>query len=81
METIYKELNKLISNVYLKDDIIAYIKHQAHEHLIQSSIDKDKIEELIEDCRYEEAISKLQSIIEWLEGGYCVILDKIEGKR
>lgn len=81
METIYKELNKLISNVYLKDDIIAYAKHQAHEHLIQSSIDKDKIEALIEDCKYEEAISKLQSIIEYLEGGYCVILDKIEGKR
>lgn len=81
METIYKELNKIISNVYLKDDIIAYVKHQAHEHLIQSSIDKDKIEELIEDCEYEEVISKLQSIIEYLEGGYCVILDKIEGKR
>ena len=81
METIYKELNKLISNVYLKDDVIAYVKHQAHEHLIQSSIDKDKIEELIEDCEYEEVISKLQSIIEYLEGGYCVILDKIEGKR
>lgn len=80
METIYKELNKLISNVYLKDDIIAYVRHQAHEHLIQSSIDKDKIEKLIEDCKYEEAISKLQSIIESLEGGYCVILDKIEGK-
>lgn len=64
METIYKELNKLISNVYLKDDVIAYVKHQAHEHLIQSSIDKDKIEELIEDCEYEEVISKLQSIIE-----------------
>lgn len=81
METIYKELNKLISNVYLKDDIIAYVKHQAHEHLIQSSIDKDKVEELIKDCKHKEAISKLQSIIEWLEGGYCVILDKIEGKR
>jgi hypothetical protein len=80
METIYKELNKLISNVYLKDDIIAYVKQQAHEHLIQSSIDKDKVEELIKDCKYKEAISKLQSIIEWLEGGYCVILDKIEGK-
>lgn len=81
METIYKELDKLIASGYLKDNIIAYVKHQAHEHLIQSSIDKDKIEELIKDCKYKEAISKLQSIIESLEGGYCVILDKIEGKR
>lgn len=81
METIYKELDKLVASGYLKDNIIAYVKHQAHEHLIQSSIDKDKIEKLIEDCRYKEAISKLQSIIESLEGGYCVILDKIEGKR
>lgn len=81
MEAIYKELDKLISNSHLKDDIIAYVRHQAHEHLIYSSIDKNKIEELIEDCKYEEAISKLQSIIEYLEGGYCVILDKIEGNR
>jgi hypothetical protein len=81
METIYNELNKLISNIYLKDDVIAYVKQEAHERLIQSSIDNDKIEELIEDCKYEEAIDTLRSIIEQLEGGYCVILDKIEGNR
>ena len=80
MEAIYKALNDVVSDFYKKDDIIKYIESKAHEKLqCYNNLDKVYIEEMIEDGRYEEVISKLQSVIEELEAGYCVILDKIEG--
>lgn len=81
INNILKEVNKLGDLLDTKDDTIEFIKHIAHDKLLVcSSLEEERIETLIEDGNYEEAISSLQSIIETLEGGYCRILDKIEGK-
>ena len=78
---IIKEIGKLGDILDIKGDIIEFAKYTAHEKLLAySSSDKEKVDEMIEDGRYEEVIDKLQSVIEELEGGYCRILDKIEGK-
>ena len=78
--SVYKALNDVVSDFYKKYDIIKYIENKAHEKLEEASLERDYIECMIEDGRYEEVISKLQSVIEELEGGYCAILDKIEGR-
>ena len=81
INNILKEVNKLGDLLETKDDTIEFVKYIAHNRLLAcSSSEKERIETLIEDGDYDEAISSLQSIIEVLEGGYCKILDKIEGK-
>lgn len=78
---ILKEISKLGEVLDIKDDTIEFVKHTAHEKLLAySSLDREKLDELLEDGHYEEVIGKLQSVIEELEGGYCKILDKIEGR-
>ena len=77
---IIKEIGKLGDLLEIKNDTIEFVKYIAHDRLLTySSLEKECIENLIEDGDYEEAISNLRSIIEQLEGGYCRILDKIEG--
>lgn len=81
MDKIIEEILKLGKQLDTKDDIIEFVKYIAHDRLlIYSSLEKEHLETLIEDGDYEEAIDNLRSIIEQLEGGYCRILDKIEGK-
>lgn len=81
INNILKEVNKLGDLLEIKNDTIEFVKYIAHDRLlIYSSLEKEHIETLIEDGDYEEAISNLRLIIEQLEGGYCRILDKIEGK-
>ena len=81
INNILKEVNKLGDLLEIKNDTIEFAKHTAHEKLLAlSSSDREEIDEMFEDGRYEEVIDKLQSVIEELEGGYCRILDKIEGK-
>ena len=63
-----------------KDGIIKFIEKKAHEKLEEASLERDFIERMLDDCEYEKVISTLNSLIESLEGGYCAILDKIEGK-
>ena len=78
---IIKEIGKLGDLLAIKDDTIEFVKYIAHDRLLTySSLEKEHLETLIEDGDYEEAIDNLRSIIEQLEGGYCRILDKIEGK-
>ena len=80
INNILKEVNKLGDLLEIKNDTIEFVKYIAHDRLlIYSSLEKECIENLIEDGDYEEAISNLRLIIEQLEGGYCRILDKIEG--
>lgn len=80
INNILKEVNKLGDLLEIKNDTIEFVKHTAHEKLLAlSSSDREKLDEMIEDGRYEEVIDELQSVIEELEGGYCRILDKIEG--
>ena len=63
-------------------NLINDIKQEAHKRLlIYSSLEKECIDEMIEDGHYEKVIDKLQSVIEQLEGGYCKILDIIEGNE
>ena len=82
ISNILKEIGKLGDILDVKDDTVEFVKHIAHDRLlIYSSLEQERIETLIEDGDYEEAISNLRSIIELLEGGYCRILDKIEGKK
>lgn len=79
---IIKEIGKLGDLLEIKNDTIEFIKYIAHDRLLTySSLEKECIENLIEDGDYEEAINNLRSIIEQLEGGYCRILDKIEGEK
>ena len=78
---IIKEISKLGDLLEIKNDAIEFVKYIAHDRLLTySSLEEEHIETLIEDGDYEEAIDNLRSIIEQLEGGYCRILDKIEGK-
>ena len=80
MDKIIGEILNLGKLLDTKDDVIEFVKYIAHDRLlIYSSLEKECIENLIEDGDYEEAIRNLRSIIEQLEGGYCRILDKIEG--
>ena len=81
INNILKEVNKLGKLLDAKDDAIEFVKYIAHDRLLAfSTLEKEHLETLIEDGDYEEAIDNLRSIIEQLEGGYCRILDKIEGK-
>lgn len=81
IDNILKEVNKLGKLLDTKDDVIEFVKYIAHDRLLTySTLEKEHLETLIEDGDYEEAIDNLRSIIEQLEGGYCRILDKIEGK-
>lgn len=76
---IFEAIEEIYKTIDIKDDIIKFIEHKAHEKLlVYSSLEKVYVDEMIEDGRYEEVIDKLKSVIEELEGGYCVILDKIE---
>lgn len=76
---VLDSINALKNITQNNANLIDYITQISHTKLIDASIEKEKIDELIEDCQYEEVISKLMSIIECLEGGYCNILNKIEG--
>lgn len=81
MDKIIGEILKLGKQLDAKDDAIEFVKYIAHDRLLAfSTLEKEHLETLIEDGDYEEAIDNLRSIIEQLEGGYCRILDKIEGK-
>lgn len=81
INNILKEVNKLGDLLEIKNDTIEFVKYIAHDRLLTySTLEKEHLETLIEDGDYEEAIDNLRSIIEQLEGGYCRILDKIEGK-
>lgn len=70
--------NQLFKEFNHKNTLLCRIENLSHERLEQSSIERSKLEKLIEDCNYEEVINKFNSIIESLEGGYCKILDIIE---
>ena len=73
--------NQLFKEFNHKNTLLCRIENLSHACLEQSSNEINKLEELIEDCNYEEVIKKFESIIECLEGGYCKILDIIEGNE
>ena len=73
--------NQLFREFNYKNILISRIENLSHACLEHSSLEKSKLETLIEDHNYEEAINKLESIIESLDGGYCKILDIIEGNE
>lgn len=77
-----EHLKKIITTIEKKNqkntELISFIEDVCHSKLLQHSTNIQELEELREDLNYDELISKLQSIIEYLEGGYHRILDEIE---
>ena len=81
-EQLAEITNELFKESRQNINLINDIKQEAHKRLlIYSSLEKECIDEMIEDGHYEKVIDKLQSVIEQLEGGYCKILDIIEGNE
>lgn len=78
-------LKKITTTIEKKNqkntELVAFIEDVCHTKLLQHSANIQELEELREELNYTELISKLQSIMECLEGGYYRILDKIEGKN
>ena len=80
VEDIHKLANIIGEDIRKQEELLKFIKNKSHEKLEEASLERDFIERMLEDCEYEEVISTLNSLIESLEGGYCAILNKIEGK-
>lgn len=81
MNKIFEAIEGTYKEMEVKDSIIKFIEDKAHEKLEETSLERDYIERMLEDHEYEKVISTLNSLIESLEGGYCAILNKIEGQR
>lgn len=77
-----EHLKKIVAAIEKKHqkntELVSFIEDVCHTKLLQHSVYIQELEELREDLNYDELISKLQSIIEYLEGGYHRILDEIE---
>lgn len=77
-----ERLKKIITTIEKKNqkntELVSFIEDVCRTKLLQHSVYIQELEELREDLNYDELISKLQSIIEYLEGGYHRILDEIE---
>lgn len=75
-------LEKITTTIKKKNqkntELVSFIEDVCHTKLLQHSVDIQELEESREDLNCDELISKLQSIIEYLEGGYHRILDEIE---
>ena len=60
------------------NDILEEISRVAHERLLMASMDRQELEDKKEDTEPEDIINTLESIIEYLEGGFCRILDELK---
>ena len=60
------------------NDILKEISRVAHERLLMASMDRQELEDKKEDAEPEDIINTLESIIEYLEGGFCRILDELK---
>ena len=60
------------------NDILNEICRIAHDRLEASSIDRQELEDKKEDAEPEDIINTLESIIEYMEGGFCRILDELK---
>lgn len=50
----------------------------AHDRLEASSVDRQELEDKREDVEQEDIINTLESIIDYLEGGFCQILNTLK---
>lgn len=60
------------------NDILEEISRVAHERLLMSAMDMQELENKKEDAEPEDIINTLESIIEYLEGGFYRILDELK---
>jgi hypothetical protein len=60
------------------NDILEEISRIAHERLLMSSMDRQDLEDIKENAEPEDIINTLESIIDYLEGGFCRILDELK---
>lgn len=80
IEDIHKLANAIGEDIRKREELLKFIEKKAHEKLEEASLERDFIERMLEDGEYKKVISTLNSLIESLEGGYCAILNKIEGQ-
>lgn len=60
------------------NDILEEISRVAHERLMASSMDRQELEAIKENAEPEDIINTLESIIEYMEGGFYKILDELK---
>lgn len=60
------------------NNILEEISRVAHERLLMASMDRQELEDKKEDAEPEDIINTLESIIEYMEGGFCRILDELK---
>lgn len=60
------------------NDILEEISWVAHDRLLMASMDRQELEDKKEDSEPEDTINTLESIIEYLESGFCRILDELK---
>ena len=58
--------------------ILEEICRIAHDRLEASSVDRQELEDKREDAEPEDIINTLESIIDYLEGGFCQILNTLK---
>ena len=56
------------------NDVLEEISRIAHERLMMASMDRQELE----DAKPEDIINTLEFIIEYMEGGFCRILDELK---
>ena len=59
-------------------NILEEICRIAHDRLEASSVDRQELEDKKEDAELEDIINTLKSIIDYLEGGFCQILNTLK---
>lgn len=58
--------------------ILEEICRISHDRLEAASVDRQELEDKREDAEPEDIISTLESIIDYLEGGFCQILNTLK---
>lgn len=60
------------------NDILKEISRVAHERLLMAFMDMQELEEKKANAEPEDIINTLESIIDYLEGGFYRILDELK---
>ena len=60
------------------NDILEEISRVARERLLMASMDRQDLAEIKENAEPEDIINTLESIIEYMEGGFCRILNELK---
>lgn len=84
MITIKPKIHQKLEVDIVTDDgrdinhILEEICKIAHDRLEASSVDRQELEDKREDGEPEDIINTLESVIDYLEGGFCQILNTLK---